>query len=171
MTGAAPIEFAGAAMPPPQEPPFSPRDPDFASRIRESFSRQGLMATLGAELSDIRPGYCEVRLPYRDGLSQQHGFFHAGATGAIADSAGGYAAYTLMGAGDSVLSVEYKVNLLAPARGDLLVARGRVLRAGRTLTVSQVEVAVRRDGVENRCATMLQTLMRLTDRPDLPSPG
>jgi acyl-coenzyme A thioesterase PaaI-like protein len=76
-----------------------------------------------------------------------------------------------MGAGDSVLSVEYKVSLLAPARGDLLVARGRVLRAGRTLTVSQVEVAVRRDGVENRCATMLQTLMRLTDRPDLPSPG
>ena len=150
---------------------FVPEDSDFAERIRASFGRQGLMRTLGAELSDVRPGSCEIRLPYREELSQQHGFFHAGATGAIADSAGGYAAYSLMGAGDSVLSAEYKINLLAPARGDLLIARGEVLRAGRTLSVCRVDVAVRRDGVETLCATMQQTLVRLSGRPDLPRPG
>ncbi len=155
----------------PDESSFQPADPGFAERIRDSFGRQGLMGTLGAELGSVRPGYCEIRLPFRETLSQQHGFFHAGATGAIADSAGGYAAFSLMGAGDSVLSVEYKLNLLAPARGDLLIARGQVVRAGRTLTVSRVDVAVRRDGVETLCATMLQTLMRLTGRSDLPNPG
>jgi uncharacterized protein (TIGR00369 family) len=151
--------------------PFEPADPLFAERVRESFARQGLMGTLQAELADVRPGYCEIRLPFRPGLSQQHGFFHAGATSAIADSAGGYAAFSLMEAGDSVLSVEYKINLLAPARGDLLIARGEVLRAGRTLSVCRVEVNVRRGGTERLCATMQQTLMRVRDRPDLPASG
>lgn len=149
-------------------PAFVPRDPDFAARVHASFARQGLMATLGAELAAVEPGYCEIRLAFRDGLSQQHGFFHAGAIGAIADSAGGYAAYTLMGAGDSVLSVEYKLNLLAPGRGELLVARARVVRPGRTLTVCQVEVAVVRGGEETLCALAQQTLIRLEDRPDAP---
>jgi uncharacterized protein (TIGR00369 family) len=153
-----------------EAPVFEPADPDFAARVAESFARQGLMQTLGAHLEDVRPGFCEIRLPYREGLSQQHGFFHAGATGAIADSAGGYAAYSLMPRGDSVLSVEYKINLLAPARGDLLIARGAVLNAGRTLTVCRVDVAVRRDGAERLCATMQQTLIRLTGRADTP-PG
>ena len=129
------------------------------------------MRTLQAELADVAPGYCEIRLPFREALSQQHGFFHAGATAAIADSAGGYAAYTLMGPRDSILSVEYKINLLAPARGDLLIARGRVLRPGRRLTVCQVDVAVRRDGEETLCAILLQTLARLEERPDGPAPG
>ena len=124
------------------------------------------MKTLGAELTAVEPGACEIRLPFRKGLGQQHGYFHAGALGAIADSAGGYAAYTLMGANDSVLSVEYKMNLLAPGRGDTAVARARVVKAGRTLTVSQVEVFVERDGSETLCALMQQTLMRLADRPD-----
>jgi uncharacterized protein (TIGR00369 family) len=155
----------------PQPPAFVPEDPGFAERVRSSFLRQGLMRTLGAELSEVRPGYCEIRLPYREALSQQHGFFHAGATSAIADSAGGYAAYSLMGATDSVLSVEYKINLLAPARGDLLIARGEVVRAGRTLSVCRVDVAVRRDRAETLCAAMQQTLIRLSGRPDLPSPG
>jgi len=150
---------------------FVPEDPAFVDRIRSSFRRQGLMRTLGAELSEVRPGYCEIRLPYREELSQQHGFFHAGTTSAIADSAGGYAAYTLMGAGDSVLSVEYKINLLAPARGDLLVARAEVVRTGRTLSVCRVDVSVRRDGAETLCAVMQQTLIRLAGRADLPSPG
>jgi uncharacterized protein (TIGR00369 family) len=154
----------------PELPRFEPRDPDFAARVAGSFARQGLMATLGAELAAVEPGYCEIRLGFRDGLSQQHGFFHAGAIGAIADSAGGYAAYTLMGAGDSVLSVEYKLNLLAPGRGELLVARGRVVRPGRTLTVCQVEVAVVRGGEETLCALAQQTLIRLQDRPDA-APG
>jgi len=148
----------------PDLPP--PSDPDFASRVRASFERQGFMKTLGAELTAVEPGACEIRLPFRKGLGQQHGYFHAGALGAIADSAGGYAAYTLMGANDSVLSVEYKMNLLAPGRGDTAVARARVVKAGRTLTVSQVEVFVERDGSETLCALMQQTLMRLADRPD-----
>ncbi|MFP5286708.1 MAG: PaaI family thioesterase, partial [Thermoanaerobaculia bacterium] len=94
----------------------TPPDPDFAARVRASFERQGFMRSLGAELIRVEPGACEIRLPFREDLGQQHGYFHAGALGAIADSAGGYAAYTLMGANDSVLSVEYKMNLLAPGR-------------------------------------------------------
>ena len=157
-------------MPPP-EPAFEPSDPKFAERVRSSFDRQGLMRTLGAELSDIRAGFCEIRLLYRDALSQQHGFFHAGSTAAIADSAGGYAAYSLMDASDSVLSVEFKINLLAPARGDSLVARGTVLRAGRTLFVCRADVFAQSGGAETLCASLQQTVMRMTGRPDLPVPG
>jgi uncharacterized protein (TIGR00369 family) len=144
----------------PENAAFAPADADFERRVRESFARQGLMATLGAELSAVAPGFCEIGLPFSDAVSQQHGFFHAGATGAIADSAGGYAAFTLMGPGDTVLSVDYKLNLLAPARGERLVARGRVLRPGRTLTVCRVDVFAVRDGTETFCATMQQTLIR-----------
>ncbi|MEA2564459.1 MAG: hypothetical protein QOH06_5963 [Acidobacteriota bacterium] len=144
----------------------TPSDPDFAARVRASFARQGFMASLGAELTRVEPGACEIRLPFREGLGQQHGYFHAGALSAIADSAGGYAGYTLMGAGDSVLSVEYKVNLLAPGRGDAAVARARVVKSGRTLTVCQIEVFVERDGTETLCALMQQTLVRMADRPD-----
>jgi uncharacterized protein (TIGR00369 family) len=143
-----------------------PSDPEFAARVRASFERQGFMASLGAELTRVEPGACEVRLPFREGLGQQHGYFHAGALSAIADSAGGYAGYTLMGAGDSVLSVEYKMNLLAPGRGDTAVARARVVKSGRTLTVCQVEVFVERDGTETLCALMQQTLVRMANRPD-----
>ena len=139
---------------------FSPADDRFEERVRKSFRRQGLMTTLGAEIAAVRPGVCEIRLPFRDALSQQHGFFHAGATGAIADSAGGYAAYSLMGPGDAVLSVDYKLNLLAPARGEMLIARGRVLRPGRTLTVCRVDVYAVRDGTETYVATMQQTCIR-----------
>ncbi len=144
----------------------TPSDPDFAARVRASVERQGFMTSLGAELTRVEPGACEVRLPFRDSLGQQHGYFHAGALGAIADSAGGYAGYTLMGASDSVLSVEYKMNLLAPARGDAAVARARVIRSGRTLTVCQVEVFMELDGTETLCALMQQTLIRMADRPD-----
>jgi uncharacterized protein (TIGR00369 family) len=148
----------------PDLPP--PSDPDFAARVRASFARQGFMRSLGAELTSVEPGACEIRLPFREDLGQQHGYFHAGVLGAIADSAGGYAAYTLMGPDDSVLSVEYKMNLLAPGRGDTAVARARVVKAGRTLTVCQVEVFVERDGAETLCALLQQTLIRLADRPD-----
>ena len=129
------------------------------------------METLGAELARVEPGACEIHLAYRPGLSQQHGFFHAGAIGAIADSAGGYAAYTLMGAADSVLSVEYKLNLLAPGRGERLEARAEVLRAGRTLTVCRVDVFAISAGLETLCAVAQQTLIRLGDRQDEPSPA
>ena len=147
----------------------APIDPDFADRVRASFARQSFMRTLGAEMTAIEPGFCEIRLPFRADLAQQHGFFHAGALAAIADSAGGYAAYTLMGTGDSVLTVEYKINLLAPGQGEEAVARGRVVRDGRTLTVCQVDVYVIRAGVETYCATQQQTVIRLADRPDQPA--
>jgi uncharacterized protein (TIGR00369 family) len=124
------------------------------------------MRTLGAELTAVRPGFCEIRVPYRDALSQQHGYFHAGATAAAADSAGGYAAFTLMGPDDSVLAVEFKINLLEPARGDALLARGQVVRSGRTLSVCRVDVFVARDGVETPCAAMQQTVIRLAGRTD-----
>ena len=118
------------------------------------------MSTLGAELFRVEAGYCEIALHYRPELSQQDGFFHAGAIGAIADSAGGYAAYSLMQPGDRVLSVEYKLNLLAPARGEKLVARGTVARAGRTLTVCRVDVLAVSGGEETLCAIMQQTVIR-----------
>lgn len=145
---------------------FHPRDPNFAERVRASFARQGIMAHLGAELAELSPGHCVIRLPYRPELSQQHGYFHGGVIGMIADSAGGYAAYTLMPADSSVLTVEYKVNLLAPGDGDTLVARGEVLKAGRNLVVSRAEVHVHKDGRQVHCASMQQTLITLHGRPD-----
>src|SRR6185295_15301860 len=150
-------------------PDFQPADPGYADRVRASFARQGFMRTLGAEIVAVEPGRCEVRLPCRDELGQQHGFLHAGALAAVADSAGGYAAYTLMGAGDSVLTVEYKINLLAPGRGEEAIARARVVRSGRTLTVCQVDVFAVSDGAETLCATMQQTVIRLARRPDVPA--
>ena len=146
---------------------LKPANPDFEQAVRESFARQGIMAHIGARLGVIRPGYVEVVAPYSDDLSQQHGFFHGGVVGTIADSAGGYAAFSLMGAGDGVLTVEYKINLVAPADGDTLIARAEVVRPGRTLTVSQAQVFVTRDGQETLCGIMQQTLMRIVGRPDV----
>jgi uncharacterized protein (TIGR00369 family) len=140
---------------------FVPLDPDFARKSRESFALQGLMKHLGAEMVSIEPGACIIRVNFREELSQQHGYFHAGVTGAIADSASGYAAYSLMPAGSNVLTVEYKLNLVAPAHGDSLVARAQVVRAGRTLTVCRADVFAFRSGVEKICATSLSTIMTL----------
>jgi uncharacterized protein (TIGR00369 family) len=138
---------------------FTAPDPDYAARVRASFARQGAMALIGARLTDLDPGYCEIRLPFRTELSQQHGYYHAGMTSTIADSAAGYAGYTLMPADSEVLTVEYKMNLLAPADGESLIARGRVVRAGRTLIVTRADVDVLKDGREVPCATLLQTLI------------
>ncbi len=139
---------------------MKPVDPEFRARVTESFKRQSIMGLLGAELTRIDAGLVEVTLPYRADLCQQHGFFHAGVTSTIADSAGGYAAYSLFPAGAAVLTVEFKINLLAPAKGEKLVAIGAVINPGKTLTISDVEVhAV--SGAETRlCAKMQQTLIR-----------
>jgi uncharacterized protein (TIGR00369 family) len=107
-------------------------------------------------------------VPFRGELTQQHGYFHAGVTGAIADSACGYAAYTLMAADDSVLTVEYKINLLAPADGEELVARARVVRSGRTLKICMADVFVKKGGAENHCATVLATIMCMAGKVDRP---
>ncbi len=142
---------------------FQPNDPGYAARVRESFARQHVMRFIGAELVDLQPGYCEIHLPYRPELSQQDGFFHAGIISTIADSAGGYAGYTLMPTDSRLLTVEYKMNLLAPARGERLVARGQVIKNGRTLVIAKADVGAIRDGEETLCATLLETLICLAD--------
>jgi uncharacterized protein (TIGR00369 family) len=121
--------------------------------VAESFARQGLMKHLGAELTALASGECEIRVRHRGDLTQQHGYFHAGVTASIADSASGYAAYSTMPADSSVLTVEYKINLTAPADGELLIARGRVLRSGRTLKICAADVFVVDGKHEILCAT------------------
>ena len=137
-----------------------PRDPHFADRVRRSFARQPFTALLGAALTRVEPGFVEIDLPLREALCQQHGYAHAGASFTIADNAGGYAAQTLMAAGDGVLTVELKVNLLAPGRGERLIARAQVERAGRRITVCRSEVVVvGADGAESPVAVALGTFM------------
>ncbi len=146
---------------------FQTPDPRFADRVRDSFARQTVMEFLGATLTEVGPGRCEIRLPFKPELSQQHGYFHGGVIGTIGDSAGGYAAYTLMPADAGVLTVEYKMNLLAPGDGELLIARGQVLKAGRTLIVSRADVGVVKQGRETPCATLLQTLITMKGKPEV----
>jgi uncharacterized protein (TIGR00369 family) len=143
-----------------------PLDPDYADRVRESFHRQGLMNNLGAQLADVQPGSAEIRVAFRNDLTQQHGYFHAGVSGAIADTACGYAAHTLMPADSAVLTVEFKLNLLAPAQGEELIARAHVVRSGRTLTICTADVYARRGERETHCATMLATIMCLAGNSD-----
>ncbi|WP_148591342.1 PaaI family thioesterase [Streptomyces sp. WAC01526] len=140
--------------------------PEVQKRIQDSFDSQGLMAHLGATLTRIAPGRVHIELPGRPEVTQQHGYFHAGATSAIADSAGGYAAFTLFPEDTDVLTVEYKINLLAPAAGDRIEAVGTVLKSGRTLTVCQLEVfGVQDDGERKLVANGQQTLIRVK-RPE-----
>ncbi len=138
-------------------------------RVRESFARQGLMAHLGASLQEVRRGLVTIRMPYRPELSQQHGFFHAGGLSAIADSAGGYAGFSMFPPDSSVLTVEFKVNLLNPARGEFLDAIGRVVKSGRTLTVCQLEVFAQSGAQRTLVAIGQQTLMCLLGMPDKPA--
>ena len=147
---------------------LTPADNNFAQRVRESFGRQTIMALIGAELSRVEPGLVEIQLPHRPDLCQQHGFFHAGVTSTIGDSAGGYAAFTLFPADASVLTTEFKINLLAPAAGERLRAIGRVIKPGRTLTICDVDVFAVSGGREKLCAKLLQTLMTMHGKPDVP---
>jgi uncharacterized protein (TIGR00369 family) len=142
----------------------APADPHFAARIRESFGRQKAMALIGATLGAVEPGYVEVALPFREDLTQQKGFIHGGILGMIADTACGYSAFSLMPADCSLVTVEYKINILTPARGSQ-VAKGEVVKAGRTLTVARAEV-YSEDG--RHVASMQQTLMMLAGRADRP---
>lgn len=147
---------------------FKPPNPEFEARVRRSFARQSAMAYIGASLRAVRPGEVEIELPYRAELTQQHGYIHGGIVGMIADNACGYAAFTLMPAEATVLTVEYKVNLLAPAEGERLVARGRVLRPGRTVMVCEARVHVMQTGDEVLVAAALGTLIALHGRADAP---
>jgi uncharacterized protein (TIGR00369 family) len=142
-----------------------PVDADFEKRVRESFDKQGLMATLGATLSRVDPGEVEIEMPIRASVSQQHGFAHAGAVASIADSACGYAAFSLMPQDAGVLAVEFKINLQAPGAGDRLIARAKVIRAGRTLSICQAEVSAVNEGEESVVAIMTATIMNVRNRP------
>lgn len=145
---------------------FQAQDSYYTQRVQASFSRQGIMAHLGASLCQIKPGFCEIQVSFAPELSQQHGYFHGGVVGTIADSAAGYAGYSLMPRHSSVLTVEYKLNLLSPADGELLIARGHVVKPGRTLVITRADVLVVKDTREKLCATLLQTLMCMADKPE-----
>lgn len=139
-------------------------DAGYQARVRASFAKQKLMTTIGATLEKIAPGDVDIRLPYRDDLTQQHGFLHAGVVAAVADSACGYAALSLMPADAAVLSIEFKVNMLAPAKGDFAVARGTVIRAGRTIMVCRADVYAISGVEEKLVAAMQGTMMVVRDR-------
>jgi uncharacterized protein (TIGR00369 family) len=139
---------------------FQTQDSDYEQRIRESFARQQVMQLIGATLKHVEPGAVDINLPFREDLTQQNGFIHAGIITTVADSACGYAAYTLMPAGSEVLSVEFKVNLLRPAEAEVFVAEARVLKAGKTLTVTRCDVYGKTGEVVKLIATMLATMIR-----------
>jgi uncharacterized protein (TIGR00369 family) len=140
---------------------------DFAERVRASFARQQAMALLGASLTRITPGIVEIELPYRDDLTQQHGFLHAGVLSAALDSACGYAAYSLMPAEAAVLTIEFKVNLLAPGKGERFLFRGEVTKPGRTIMVADGRAFAFDNGEAKLIATMTGTLMVVKDREGL----
>jgi uncharacterized protein (TIGR00369 family) len=146
------------------EATFAALDPNYETRVRSSFGRQGAMRLLGATIDALAPGHCRVGIDFREDLAQQHGYFHAGVTSAVADSAGGYAALTLFPATAEVLTVEFKINLIAPAHGERLVADAHVVRSGRTLTICTVDIACLRGEDLVPCALMQQTLIRIEDR-------
>ena len=156
-------------MPPASTVPatsFTPAFEGYAARVRDSFARQGAMRLMGAVLAEVAPGYCAITLVPRPEVSQQHGYVHAGVVSAIVDSAGGYAGYTLFPEDSSVLTVEFKLNLVAPAAGERLVAEGFVVKAGRTLTITRGEVHAEQGGARRLVALMQQTLMVMHGQSD-----
>jgi uncharacterized protein (TIGR00369 family) len=147
-------------------PDFIPRDPNYATRVSASFERQQVMAWMGARLTHLAPGQCEITLPHKPELTQQHGYLHGGIMGTIGDTAAGYAAYTLMAHDASVLTVEYKMNIMAPGDGERFIARGEVIRAGRSLVIARADVFAVKAGRETHCASLLQTLMTMHGKAD-----
>ena len=136
---------------------FKVLDPNYETKARKSFADQGIMRLIGATMRTIEPGHCIIDLPFNENLTQQDGFFHAGVTSTIADSAGGYAALTLMPADSRILTVEFKINLIAPAAGNWLSAEARVIKPGKTLTVSTIDVFAHSGDARKLCAIMQQT--------------
>ena len=148
---------------------FEARNPQFEAISRDGFARHGLMTHLGVEMVTIEPGFAELGVDYRPELTQQHGYFHGGVMGAMADTACGYAAFSLTPPGATVLTVEYKMNMTAPGEGERLIARGWVKRPGRTLILIHGDVFVIKDTIETLCATMLQTIMVMPESESRPA--
>ncbi|MEO8654540.1 MAG: PaaI family thioesterase [Ramlibacter sp.] len=146
---------------------FEPKDPDYAARVRASFARQAAMTTIGATLAEIEPGRVVIELPWAQALTQQHGFLHAGMVATALDSACGYSAFSLMPLGAAVLTIEYKINLLAPAQGSRFRMVGEVIKPGRTITVAEGRAYSVQDGGERLIATMGCTLMAVVGRDDI----
>jgi uncharacterized protein (TIGR00369 family) len=138
---------------------YLPHTMYFENKVAESFAQQGFMKLLGSAITKMENGECHIELPYREELTQQNNFFHAGVVGTMADTAAGFATYSLHGNNTSVLTVEYKLNLLLPAKGELLIAEARIIKPGRTLTISHVDVFVVDNGVKTLCAIATVTLM------------
>lgn len=139
------------------------RNPNYKADVAAAFKDQAMLIHLGAELTQVAPGYCEIRLPFRPELGQNHGYFHGGAVATLADVSGGFAGWTLLDKGQLMLTVEYKTNIVSPGQGEALIGRGWVVKSGRTLTITQIEVHSLVDGVEQLCATALQTLMMVKE--------
>lgn len=146
---------------------FEPRNPDFEARVRESFARQAAMRTLGATLAVVKPGQVEITLPWAESLTQQHGFLHAGMVATALDSACGYAGFTLMASDAAVLTIEFKINLLAPAQGQHFRMVGTVVKPGRTVTVCEGHAYAIAGGQEELVATMGCTLMAVVGRDNI----
>jgi uncharacterized protein (TIGR00369 family) len=146
---------------------FDPKDPNFEARVRTSFARQTAMATLGIELTGVMPGEVELKMPYAAAYTQQHGFIHAGIITTALDSACGYAAFSLMPDDAAVLTIEFKTNLIAPARGDHFLFRAQVVKPGRTITVCEAQAFAVEGDKEKLVATMTGTLMALFGREDM----
>ena len=143
---------------------FEPKDAGYKEKVIESFKRQEVMKTLNASVQTVRPGEVELKLPYQQNLTQQHGFIHAGIVSTVLDSACGYAAFSLMPEKAAVLTIEFKINLLSPAKGDWFRAVGKVKKSGKNITVTEGELFSHADGQEKLVATMVGTIMSVYDR-------
>jgi len=145
---------------------YTPKDIDYELKVKDSFRRQKFMELINAKLVKIEPGFCEIHIPFNVNITQQHSFFHAGIIGTIADNAAGYAAFSLMDKASSILTVEFKLNLISPADGELLIGRSNVLKYGKTLTICRSDVFIMKNGAEKLCAASQSTLMELQNRSD-----
>lgn len=147
---------------------FKPKFINYKKKIEDSFTRQEFMKLIDAKLIDVQAGYCEIEVPYRTDLTQQHGFFHAGVISTIADNTAGYAAFSVMEESSSILTVEFKLNLMSPGDGEKLIGKSNVLKQGRTLTICRSEVYVEKKGVKKLCAAAQSTLIELKNKSDNP---
>ena len=145
---------------------LQPKYIDFRKKVEDSFNRQKFMELINAKLVSVNPGFCEIHVPYNLTLTQQHGFFHAGVISTVADNAAGYASFSLMEENSSVLTVEFKLNLMSPGDGEVLIGRSNVLKNGRTLTICRSEVYIVKNGEEKLCAVSQSTLIELKNKSD-----
>ena len=140
---------------------FQPQFPNYRKKVEQSFASQKFMEHIGAKLIEVRPAFCEIHVPFNENLTQQNGFFHAGVISTVADNVAGYASLSLMKENSMVLSVEFKLNLMRPGTGELLIGKGQVLKYGKTLTVCRADVFIVKDGMENLCAAAQLTMIEI----------